>query len=226
MRKFWILTAVYCLGCSMGLNTASLDKVTAQSSSILLRSVNQSPSSNNARVNADANANELSFSLPPISQTCPFPSIPTSAVVSSTLLGLSGEATVQPQTLVVTSEATGTAFVPGDGSDSDLGMTITSLVEAGKLDEALKVAQQIKDVSLKNEELSRIATVHREAGQLEQALQIAKSIAEPSQSNSNFRNDEISIKDNVLSEIAQAYMKVGQLGKPFSLQKIWAILEL
>jgi tetratricopeptide (TPR) repeat protein len=116
-----------------------------------------------------------------------------------------GEITIEPgETTVVT-------FVPGDGSDADLGMTVSNLVRAGSLDEALEVAQKIKDISQKNEALRRIASAYKEARQLEQALQVAYSITEPPQSDNTSSDDNISMRGNALSEIAQAYVEAGQL---------------
>lgn len=221
MRKSRFLTALCYLGLGMWLNTSSLNRVAAQSSSLAvpLKSVqNQPHSSNTHRFKADSSAIKVksSLSLPPISPACPFPSIAMSEAADNALFfGLVGEITLGE------GQATsGSTFVPGNGSDFDLGMTVSNLIGAGKLDEALQVAQKIQDVSQKNQALSRIAIAYKEAGQLELAFGVAKRITEPSQSNNTFWNGNISLKDNALSEIVQAYVKAGQLEQALQVAEV------
>jgi tetratricopeptide (TPR) repeat protein len=103
------------------------------------------------------------------------------------------------------------SFVAGDGSDADLYVTVSDLVRAGSLDEALQVAQKIKDVSQNNQALRQIVSAYKEAGQLEQALEVAYSITETLQSDDTSLDEDISSRDNALSEIAKAYVEAGQL---------------
>ncbi|MGI2909202.1 tetratricopeptide repeat protein [Tolypothrix sp. VBCCA 56010] len=113
--------------------------------------------------------------------------------------------------LVAPDKPTFSTSVPSDRSNA---ATVSNLVRAGKLDEALQHAQKIKDVSLKNEALSEIASAYRSAGQLNQAFQVAKSITQPQQPN------DISLKDNVLSEIVKAYTQAGQLDQALQVAEI------
>jgi len=209
MGKSWLSAAVGYLVVSMWLGTSSLDRATAQRISLaypLKLAQSQPPSSNTPRTGADSEEIETksssSLTPPPIFPACPFPSIPMPEASSNTVFG---EITIEQ------GEATVVTFVPGDGSDADLGMTVDNLVRAGSLDEALQVAQKIKDVSQKNEALRRIASAYKEARQLEQALQVAYSITEPPQSDNTSSDDNNSMRDNALSEIAQAYVEAGQL---------------
>jgi tetratricopeptide (TPR) repeat protein len=158
--------------------------------------------------------NSSSVTPAPISPACPFPSMPMSEAASNALFG---EFTIEAGETTISA-----SFLAGDGSDPDLGMTVHKLVRTGKLDEAVQVAQKIKDVSRKNEALREIASAYKEAGQLDQALQVAKSIAESPQSDNTSLDDHISIRDNALSEIAQAYVKAGQLDQALQVAEIMA----
>jgi tetratricopeptide (TPR) repeat protein len=219
MEKSWLSAAAGCFVLSIGLGSSSFDGATAQSVSLtfpLKLAQSQPPSSNTPRTDADSSEIEIksssSVTPAPISPACPFPSMPMSEAASKTLFG---EFTIEPGETTVSA-----SFVPGDGSDPDLGMTVSKLVRTGKLDEAVQVAQEIKDVSRKNEALREIASAYKEARRLDQALQVAKSIAEPPQSNNTSLEDHISIRDNALSEIAQAYMKAGQLDQALPVAEI------
>ncbi len=208
MKKSRLLAAVGYLVLGMWLGSSSLDEATAQSPSLtfpLKLAQTQPPSPSNTPhpdANLEARESKSFVTPPPISPACPFPPIPVSETVTNVTFGeLSFEI----------GESTVVTFEPGDGSDADLSMTISNLVGEGKLDEALQVAQKIKDVSQKNEALQRIASAYQETGQLEQALEVAKGIAEAPQTNDTLLDDTISVKDNVLSEIAAAYVDSGQL---------------
>lgn len=208
MRRFQFLSAVYYLGVGMWLNTSNLDRVTAQSSSKVfpVKIVQSQPQSSNApRFNTDSSGIEVksSFSLLPIYQACPFPSIPTSEAASNALTGRIISASSDGEI-----SGSVSSFVAGDGSDADLSMSVYRLAGEGKMDEALQVAQKIQGVSQKNRALGRIASAYKEAGQLEQAFEIAKRITEPPRSDNSSSDDN---RDNALAEIAQAYMKEGQL---------------
>lgn len=217
MGKFRLSVAVGYLLVGIWLSSSGLDRASAQSSSLgfsLKLVQSQPPSSNTPRIDADSSAIEAksSFFLRPISAACPFPSISISAAAANALIG---EVTVEPGE--VTSSP---AFVPGDGSDADLDMTVSNLIGAGKLDEALQVAQKIQNVSQKNLALRGIVSAYKEAGQLELALQVAKRITESSQLDAPSLDDNISLKDNALSEIARAYVKTGQLEQALQVVEI------
>lgn len=216
MRKFRFLSAVCYLGVGIWLNTSSLDRVTAQSSSkaFPLKIVQSQPqSSNTPRFNTDSSGIEVksSFSLLPIYQACPFPAIPTSEAANNALVG---------EITSASGAISSSSFVPGDGSDADLDSTVSDLVETRKLDEALQVAQKIQDVSQKNQALRRIASAYSETGQLEQAFQVAKRITEPPQLDNSSSDDHISLRDNALVEIAQAYLKTGQLEQALQVAEV------
>ncbi|MBW4546572.1 MAG: tetratricopeptide repeat protein [Symplocastrum torsivum CPER-KK1] len=217
MKKSRLLAAVGYVVLGMWLSTSRLAGATDQSSSLtfplkLAQSQPSTPSST-PRPDADLEAMEYKSFLtpPPISPACPFPSIPMSKDIANVMFG---EIIIKP------GESTFVMFEPGDGSDADLSMTISNLLGEGKLDEALQVAQTIKDVSQKNKALRRIASAYQETGQLEQALEVAKSIAEDPQTSDNSLDDTISVKDNVLSEIAAAYVESGQLEQALEVAEI------
>jgi len=221
MAKLWLKAAVGYLVLGMWLGSSSLDGAAAHSPSLSLPlklAQSQPPSSNTPRTDADSSGMEINSSSSvtpaPISPACPFPSMPMSEAASNALFG---EFTIEAGETTISA-----SFLAGDGSDPDLGMTVHKLVRTGKLDEAVQVAQKIKDVSRKNEALREIASAYKEAGQLDQALQVAKSIAESPQSDNTSLDDHISIRDNALSEIAQAYVKAGQLDQALQVAEIMA----
>jgi tetratricopeptide (TPR) repeat protein len=217
MKKLRLSASVGYLVWGIWLGSSSLDGATAQSASWaypLKLAQSQPPSSNTPRSDADSSGIEVKSSVTPapISPACPFPPIPMSNSASNPLFG---ELTIGPPEITY-----GDVFEPGDGSDGDLGMNVNNLVSKGKLDEALKVAQEIKDVSRKNEALHQIASAYKEAGQLDQALEVAKSITELPHSDDTSADDPISLRDNVFSEIAAAYVKAGQVDKALQIEEI------
>lgn len=219
MRKSRLSVAVPYLVVGMWLGFFSLDGATAQIPSLilpLLLAQSQQEGSNTPRPNTASQTTkfESSFSLSPIAPACPFPPLPMSRAAAKSLFGfgLSGDITLNPvkptfSTAVPTDER---SAVP---TDERFAATVSDLVRAGKLGQALQVAQKIKDVSLKNEALRSIASAYKSAGQLNQAFQVAKSIIEPSQSN-------ISLRDNALLEIVQAYAQAGQLDQALQVAEI------
>jgi tetratricopeptide (TPR) repeat protein len=216
IEKFRFSATVGCLALGLWLASSNLDRMAAQTLSLAcpLKYAQGLPeSSNTPPLKADFSINESKSFItpPPISPACPFPRIPISEAPFSALSGITfgpGEATV------------GTTFERGDGSDGDLGMTVSNLVTEGKLDEALQVAQKIKDVSQKNEALRRIASAYQEAGQLDRAFEVAKSITDLPKSDDASSDDNISLRDNALSEIAQAYVKAGKLDNALQVAEI------
>jgi tetratricopeptide (TPR) repeat protein len=176
----------------MWLNAFSLDRATAQSLSLaypLKLAQSQTPSRNTPQPDADSSENESkpSMTISPISPACPFPSIPISEATFFLTFG------------TMFAEMFGEMALGGNESpDEDLAMTVNNLIIAGKLDEALQVAQKIKDVSHKNWALQGIAAAYTEAGQMAQALQLIEIMDERSRINS-------------LSYIAEKYRVAGQL---------------
>lgn len=216
MRKSRLSVAVRYLVVGMWLGFFSLDGATAQIPSLtlpLLLAQNPQQSSNTPRPNTASQTTkfESSFSLSSIAPACPFPPLPMSTAAAKSLFGLSAQITTDPV------KPTFSTAVPSERSavptDEPSAATVSDLVRAGKLVKALQVAQKIKDVSLKNEALRKIASAYKSAGQLNQAFQVAKSIIEPSQSN-------ISLRDNALSEIVQAYAQAGQLDQALQVAEI------
>lgn len=210
MRKSRLLVAVRYLVMGMWLGFFSLDGATAQIPSLtlpLLLAQNPQQSSNTPRPNTASQTTkfESSFSLSPIAPACPFPPLPMSSAAAKSLFGLFGEITIDPV------KPTFSTSVPS--YDRSNAASVSDLVRAGKLDQAVQLAQKIKDVSLKNEALRSIASAYKSAGQLNQAFQVAKSIIEPSQSN-------ISLRDNALSGIVQAYAQAGQLDQALQVAEI------
>jgi len=164
MERWRFSTFVWCLFLGMWLNAFSLDRATAQSLSLaypLKLAQSQPPSRNTPQPDADSSENESkpSMTISPIFPACPFPSIPISEATFFLTFGtMFGEM----------------ALGGNEGPDEDLAMTVNNLIIAGKLDEALQVAQKIKDVSHKNWALQGIAAAYTEAGQIAQALQVTE----------------------------------------------------
>ena len=209
MRKFRLSVAVRYLVVGMWLGFFSLDGATAQIPSLtlpLLLAQSQQPS-NTPRPNTASQGikSESSVSLGPIAPNCPFPPLLMSRTAVKPLFGFA-QITTGP------AKATFSTSVLSD--ERSLAAPVSDLVSAGKLDQALQVAQKIRDVSLKNEALRSIASAYKSTGQLNQAFQVAKSMIEPSQSNN------ISLRDNTLSEIVQAYAQAGQLEQALQVAEI------
>ena len=220
MGKSRLCSVVGCLVLGLWLGSSSLDRAAAQNISLALPvklAQSQPLSSDTPRTDADSSEIESKSSLTPapISPACPFPPIPMSEAASKPLSPFSIEVFT-----IERGETTFVTFEPGDGSDADLDMTVSNLIREGKLDEALQVAQKIKDVSRKNEALRRIASAYKEAGKLDRAFEVAKTITEPSSQADNSSDDNISVKDNALSEIATAYVEAGQLDKALQVAEI------
>jgi hypothetical protein len=247
MKKSHLLAAVGYLVLGMWLSSSSLDGATAQSPSLtfpLKLAQTQPPTpSGTPRPDANLEARESKsfFTLPPISPACLFPPIPLSEttantpslyrfgtvtrtfieqigeISSSIVRGDRGEITITRRS---EGKETVITFVQGDGSDADLDWTVNNLVRTGKLDEALQVAQRIKDVSLKNKALIWIIRAYKGAGQLDRAFEVATSLTEPPQPDDALSKDNSSMKDNVLLEIAEGYMQAGQLDKALQVAEI------
>ena len=168
MERWRFSTSVGCLFLGMWLNAFSLDRATAQSLSLaypLKLAQSQPPSRNTPPPNADSSENKskASMTISPISPACPFPSIPISEATFFLTFG------------TIFAEMFGEMALGGnEGPDEDPRITVNNLVIAGKLDEALQVAQKIKDVSPKNAALQGIARAYIEAEQIAQALQVTE----------------------------------------------------
>ncbi len=202
MERWRFSTSVGCLLLGMWLNAFSLDRATGQSLSLaypLKLAQSQPPSRNTPQPDADSSENEskASMTISPIYPACPFPSIPISeAAFKSTFGEIFGELfraiTREPGKPSVV------ALGGNERSNADLAMTVNNLIIAGKLDEALQVAQKIKEVSSKNAALQGIAAAYTGDGQIAQALQVIEIMDEGSRINS-------------LSYIAEKYRVAGQL---------------
>lgn len=221
MEKFRFSATVGWLALGMWLASSSWAGMSAQKFSPAFSAKlaqSQPQSSDPPRPDADSSTNEFkpSITLSPISPACPFPSISVSKAVFNTLFGEIGEITFDPK------ETDIIAVEQGDGSDADLGSTVSDLVIKKKLDEALQVAQKIKDISQKNEALNTIVTAFKEAGQLERAFEVAKMMTEPPESDNASSNDNISWKYNALLGIAIAYVETGQLDNALQVVQIMA----
>lgn len=172
MERMRFCASVGCLVLGMWLDAFSLDRANAQSLSLaypLKLAQSQPPSSNTPPSDADSSENESKtlFTISPLFPACPFPSIQISEAAAKSTFG------------EIFGELFGAmAWGEGDRSDADLGMTVNNLVTAGKLDEALQVAQKIKDVSPKNAALQGIARAYIEAEQIAQALQVIEIMGE------------------------------------------------
>lgn len=216
MVRSRLSAAIGCFVLGVSLGSSSLDRAAAQTLSLafpLKYAQSQPESSNTPPPDADSSTNESKsfITLSPISPACPFPSIPISEAAFSALFF---------KTTVGPGEPPDVRYVPDDGSDADLKRTVNDWVSAGKLAEALQIAQKIKDISRKNEALRRIARAYKEVGQLDKAFEVAKSMREPLPSDDASSNYNLLLRDNALSEIAQAYLKAGQLDKGLQVAEI------
>ncbi len=210
MERSRLYATVSYLVLGMWLVSSSFNEAMALSPSLTFLKLSKNQPGNNTPepdTNSLENAITGFISPQPITSACPFPSIPLSSAATKAIFGISISFPAKEEKFHpgLVSEARAQEFVRGDGSDSDLNWTVDDLVKAKKLDQALQVAQKIKDVSQKNRAVGRVADAYNETGQLRQAFEAAKNITE------RLDQDGISVRDNVLSRIAKADIKAGQL---------------
>lgn len=186
------------LSVGVGLLIANVDPVLAARSTLATARLGHHPSLTRSVAPGAVAATETQIT--PITPACPFPAMPLSEEGAATASGMAisdrpGETTITP-------------FTIGNDSDVDLGRRASQSATEGKLDEALAIALQIREVMDRDSVLQQIVSVQVAAGQLEQALAVALQISEPPASQSSI---ELFVRDNALSEIAQAAIEAGQL---------------
>ncbi|MEL6383944.1 MAG: tetratricopeptide repeat protein, partial [Cyanobacteria bacterium J06626_18] len=200
IRLLSTVSAVFFSACLLGVGTQ--------------RAIAQSPtpsqefdnSSDAGQMPTNGSVSFSSMEPPSIVPACPFPAVPLSTTASQAI-SLNGTVEV----IATGSEVTG-RYSPGDGSDLDLENRAFQLTGENKLAEALSIASEIRDPSIRVDALSMIAERHTEAGQFSQTLVVldeALSAAEVV--------DDQQTQIAALLKVAEGYVEAEQLDLAFEI---------
>ncbi|HAX79899.1 MAG TPA: hypothetical protein DCY88_29710 [Cyanobacteria bacterium UBA11372] len=102
------------------------------------------------------------------------------------------------------------AIPPTDNFEANQSISriAVALVTVGKVDQALQIAQSIKNDTTKEQAIANIASQLSEMGQMERAFQIANAV------------NSVGFKQEALNKIAAKYLELGQLEQASQVTKL------